>query len=88
MPLPPSPACTSAVADRGSAARPTEPACPIQPSPRSHSFFLLCRELADAPRPPRDLLDSLLLAADEAGEGMADQALRDELLTLLVAGAP
>lgn len=46
-----------------------------------------CSELAAAPRPPSDLLDALLLSADEAGQGMGDQALRDELLTLLVAGA-
>jgi cytochrome P450 len=40
---------------------------------------------AEAP-PPRDLLDALLSAADAAGAGMADAALRDELMTLLVAG--
>ena len=45
-----------------------------------------CRELAAAPRPPGDLLDSLLLAADEAGQGMGDRAARDEAMTLLVAG--
>ena len=44
-------------------------------------------ELEASPRPPADLLDALLLSADEAGRGMGDQALRDELLTLLVAGA-
>ncbi|EFN57207.1 hypothetical protein CHLNCDRAFT_51282 [Chlorella variabilis] len=44
------------------------------------------RELAAAPRPPGDLLDSLLLAADEAGQGMGDRAARDEAMTLLVAG--
>ncbi|PRW32625.1 cytochrome p450 isoform A [Chlorella sorokiniana] len=43
-------------------------------------------ELEASPRPPQDLLDSLLLASDDDGQGMADQALRDELLTLLVAG--
>jgi cytochrome P450 len=32
------------------------------------------------------LLDSLLLAEDEEGRGMSRQALRDELMTLLVAG--
>ena len=35
---------------------------------------------------PSDLLTSLLLARDEDGSGMSDQALRDELMTLLVAG--
>jgi len=50
------------------------------------SFCDYCSELEAAPRPPQDLLDSLLLASDEDGQGMADQALRDELLTLLVAG--
>lgn len=35
----------------------------------------------------RDLLQSLLLARDEDGLGMSDTALRDELMTLLVAGA-
>lgn len=34
----------------------------------------------------QDLLDNLLVARDEAGSGMADAALRDELMTLLVAG--
>lgn len=34
----------------------------------------------------QDLLDNLLLARDEEGTGMADAALRDELMTLLVAG--
>jgi cytochrome P450 len=32
------------------------------------------------------LLDSLLLARDEAGAGMERRSLRDELMTLLVAG--
>lgn len=35
---------------------------------------------------PSDLLTSLLLARDEDGSGMSDGALRDELMTLLVAG--
>ncbi len=35
---------------------------------------------------PSDLLTSLLLARDEDGSGMSDTALRDELMTLLVAG--
>ncbi|KAL6746717.1 cytochrome P450 [Haematococcus lacustris] len=35
---------------------------------------------------PQDLLQSLLMAADEDGSGMSDTALRDELMTLLVAG--
>ncbi len=52
---------------------------------------LVC--IGDRPPPPdtssfalQDLLDNLLLARDEAGAGMADTALRDELMTLLVAG--
>lgn len=49
-------------------------------------FSRPCSELEASPRPPCDLLDSLLLASDEDGQGMADQALRDEVLTLLVAG--
>ena len=32
------------------------------------------------------LLDNLLAAEDEAGNGMSDKALRDELMTLLIAG--
>lgn len=35
---------------------------------------------------PSDLLTSLLLSRDDDGSGMSDQALRDELMTLLVAG--
>ncbi|EFJ44932.1 hypothetical protein VOLCADRAFT_82539 [Volvox carteri f. nagariensis] len=35
---------------------------------------------------PSDLLTSLLLSRDDDGTGMSDQALRDELMTLLVAG--
>lgn len=39
------------------------------------------------PDPNRtDILSLLLLAYDEAGKGMTDQELRDELMTLLVAG--
>lgn len=32
------------------------------------------------------LLDNLLAAKDESGAGMSNQALRDELMTLLIAG--
>jgi cytochrome P450 len=32
------------------------------------------------------LLDALLRSTDESGAGMTDKALRDELMTLLVAG--
>jgi len=32
------------------------------------------------------LLDNLLAAEDELGRGMTDTALRDELMTLLIAG--
>ena len=32
------------------------------------------------------LLDNLLMSADEDGQGMSREALRDELMTLLVAG--
>ncbi|KAG2496159.1 hypothetical protein HYH03_005761 [Edaphochlamys debaryana] len=35
---------------------------------------------------PTDLLTGLLLSRDEDGSGMTDRALRDELMTLLVAG--
>ena len=41
--------------------------------------------LPSAPE-PNDLLDRLLLSVDDAGAGMTDNALRDELMTLLVAG--
>lgn len=34
----------------------------------------------------QDLLENLLLARDESGVGMNDEAARDELMTLLVAG--
>jgi cytochrome P450 len=49
----------------------------------------LVRQLIAARRrePPRDDIMSLLLAArDESGSGMTDDQLRDEMLTLLVAG--
>jgi cytochrome P450 len=52
---------------------------------RSDSAASGAAAAAEAP-PPRDLLDALLSAADAAGAGMADAALRDELMTLLVAG--
>lgn len=32
------------------------------------------------------LLDNLLAARDDGGQGMSDRALRDELMTLLIAG--
>ncbi len=35
---------------------------------------------------PRDILSLLLAAVDDAGQGMTDGELRDELLTLLIAG--
>lgn len=35
---------------------------------------------------PQSLLDALLAARDEAGAAMGRRALRDELMTLLVAG--
>jgi cytochrome P450 len=41
---------------------------------------------AGATASPRDLLDALLLSRDDDGRGMEDGALRDELMTLLVAG--
>jgi len=34
----------------------------------------------------QDLLDNLMAATDDAGAGMSDASLRDELMTLLVAG--
>lgn len=51
---------------------------------------LLYAEISDRrahPDPSRtDILSLLLLATDEEGNGMSDQELRDELMTLLVAG--
>ncbi len=38
------------------------------------------------PPPPQDLLSALLTSVDDTGVGMSDIALRDELMTLLVAG--
>ena len=32
------------------------------------------------------LLEELIVATDERGQGMGDEALRDELMTLLIAG--
>ena len=52
----------------------------------------LLAEIRPAPRPPTDLaerediLSMLLQARDEDGEGLTDEELRDELMTLLVAG--
>jgi cytochrome P450 len=43
------------------------------------------RDLPDSER-PRDLLDMLLDARDEDGAPMSDQELRDQLMTLLLAG--
>ncbi|KAK9829411.1 hypothetical protein WJX72_005691 [[Myrmecia] bisecta] len=42
--------------------------------------------LASSQQTTACLLDKLLTSQDEAGQGMADQALRDELMTLLIAG--
>ena len=51
---------------------------------------LLCAEISERRQqldPERsDILTMLLLARDEAGEGMSDIELRDELMTLLLAG--
>ncbi|MEB3289349.1 MAG: cytochrome P450 [Leptolyngbya sp.] len=45
------------------------------------------RERRANPHPNRtDILSLLLLAQDEQGQGLSDQELRDELMTLLVAG--
>lgn len=44
------------------------------------------RQLADSPQVTGCLLDNLLAAKDDEGRGMTDLALRDELMTLLVAG--
>ncbi|KAK9793752.1 hypothetical protein WJX73_010742 [Symbiochloris irregularis] len=44
------------------------------------------RELEQSRREPQCLLDNLLTARDEQGQPMARTALRDELMTLLVAG--
>lgn len=50
-----------------------------------HEYIRGRRALAEADR-PRDLLDMLLDARDEDGAMMSDQELRDQLVTLLVAG--
>ena len=42
--------------------------------------------IADAPAEYHDILSLLLLAKDETGEGMSDEELHDELITLLFAG--
>ncbi|EIE20236.1 cytochrome P450 [Coccomyxa subellipsoidea C-169] len=43
-------------------------------------------ELAGSAQSPQCLLDNLLMSEDEFGRGMSREALRDELMTLLVAG--
>jgi cytochrome P450 len=50
-------------------------------------LFAEIRERRANPAPERtDILSLMLLARDEEGNGMTDQELRDELMTLLVAG--
>ncbi|KAK9903986.1 hypothetical protein WJX75_001915 [Coccomyxa subellipsoidea] len=44
------------------------------------------RELSLSAQPPQCLLDNLLMTEDDSGRGMSREALRDELMTLLVAG--
>jgi cytochrome P450 len=46
---------------------------------------LIARRRASA-APPRDLLDALMRAQDEESSPMSDEQLRDEVLTLLLAG--
>lgn len=62
----------------------TAPACSIfYLSPTQE---LVTLEAKGKLSPPRDLLERLMFARDEQGMGMGDQALRDELMTLMVAG--
>ena len=49
-------------------------------------IFGLIRERRKTGENPGDLLSMLLAARDESGQGMDDQQLRDELVTLMVAG--
>ena len=49
-------------------------------------IFNLIRERRESGANPGDLLSMLLLARDETGAGMSDRQLRDELVTLMVAG--
>jgi len=49
-------------------------------------YKLIAGRRAVAGAPPADLLSALLAAREEDGSGMSDTALRDELMTLLVAG--
>ncbi len=57
---------------------------------REEIYELLLAEISERPQkldPQRsDILTMLLLAKDETGEGMSDIELRDELMTLLLAG--
>ncbi len=57
---------------------------------REEIYELLCAEISERRQkldPERsDILTMLLLARDEEGEGMSDIELRDELMTLLIAG--
>ncbi len=49
-------------------------------------IFRLVRERRASGEDKGDLLSMLLMAGDEDGSGMSDQELRDELVTLMVAG--
>lgn len=49
-------------------------------------YALIAHRRAAEGTPPADLLSALLAAREEDGSGMSDNALRDELMTLLVAG--
>jgi cytochrome P450 len=49
-------------------------------------IYSLIRQRRQTGENPGDLLSMLLAARDETGEGMNDQQLRDELVTLMVAG--
>lgn len=52
-----------------------------------HLLFTEIQERRNNPDPNRvDILSLLLMAEDEEGNGLSDQDLRDELMTLLVAG--
>lgn len=53
------------------------------PLPQERWHYMLTAHFARA-----DLLDRLILSRDEAGQGMGDRQLRDELMTLLASLQP
>ena len=60
----------------------------IRPSPRrrSHLALALVADHRAAPQPKNTLLGMLMAARDEDGSAMSDQQLRDESITLFLAG--